>query len=434
MDALIALYSKETSSRFIWAARVFFKDAMKCELRIYTNESEFKNAAGIKINYSPENIKGAFHISPQGLLWENELVEQDFQCAQWEDLVIFCTRTIGDLPFDPLSGTFYLASRYEEYLPFIADEHGRFPAEESFAFKNGFLDKPIINLWALKLGKQLFGDAFSLSDHYRFEPTLDIDNMFAYKGKGSLRIIGAYLRDIRNFDWFSWRYRTAVIFGFKKDPYDTFRKQRNWCKKYGVKLRYFMLLSKFAPYDRNVSPYSTDAAVKLRELADWTEVGIHPSYASDSDEETIREEKDRLETILRRPVVHSRQHYLKMKMPLTFRTLVNLGIKHDHSMGYAEIPGYRASIAVPYSFYDLEFESILPLTIHPFVYMDTTYSMYAGQTAEESKEEIMIWHEQLKEVGGFYRSVWHNRTFGEHERESNAWVQLFKQIVHAAHH
>ena len=138
-----------------------------------------------------------------------------------------------------------------------------------------------------------------------------------------------------------------------------------------------MLLSKFAPYDRNVSPYSTDAAVKLRELADWTEVGIHPSYASDSDEETIREEKDRLETILRRPVTHSRQHYLKMKMPLTFRTLVNMGIKHDHSMGYAEIPGYRASIAVPYSFYDLEFESILPLTIHPFVYMDTTYSMYA---------------------------------------------------------
>ena len=131
-------------------------------------------------------------------------------------------------------------------------------------FKNGFLDKPIINLWALKLGKHLFGDAFSLSDHYRFEPTLDIDNMFAYKWKGSLRIIGAYLRDIRNFDWFSWRYRTAVIFGFKKDPYDTFRKQRNWCKKYGVKLRYFMLLSKFAPYDRNVSPYSTDAAVKLR--------------------------------------------------------------------------------------------------------------------------------------------------------------------------
>ena len=122
------------------------------------------------------------------------MVEQDFQCAQWEDLVVFCTRTIGDIPFDPLAATFYLASRYEEYLPFIAMNTADFRRKKVLRFKNGFLDKPMINLWALKLGKQLFGDAFCLSKYYRFEPTLDIDNMFAYKGKGSLRIIGAYLR------------------------------------------------------------------------------------------------------------------------------------------------------------------------------------------------------------------------------------------------
>ena len=69
-----------------------------------------------------------------------------------------------------------------------------------------------------------------------------------------------------------------------------------------------MLLSKFGTHDRNVSPYSTDAAVKLQELADWAEIGIHPSYASDSDEELVRDERSRLEHILRRPVRHSRQH------------------------------------------------------------------------------------------------------------------------------
>ena len=65
--------------------------------------------------------------------------------------------------------------------------------------------------------------------------------------------------------------------------------------------------------------------------------------------------------------------------------------------------------------------------------MDTTYSMYAGQTAKESEDEIMLWHNQLKEVGGFYRNVWHNRTFGENEQESFAWVQVFKKILDAAH-
>lgn len=434
MDALIALYSKETSSRFIWAARVFFKHAMKCDLKIYSDVDAFNEALGMKVNYSPDPIEDSFHISPHGLLWESELVEQNFPCTKWESLTVFCTRRIGDVPFDPLAASFYLASRYEEYLPYIADKHGRFPAQESFAYKNGFLNQPLINLWALKIGQLLFGTSFSLSEHYRFEPTMDIDNMFAFKGKGSLRIVGAYFRDIKNLDWSTWRFRTSVLFGFKRDPYDTFRKQRNWCKKYGIKMRYFMLLSKFGPNDRNVSPYSTDAAVKLRELADWAEVGIHPSYASDSEEESVREERDRLETILRRPVAHSRQHYLKMKMPATFRTLVNLGIENDHSMGYAEEAGYRASIAVPYPFYDLEYESILPLTIHPFVYMDTTYAMYKELDAQEAEPLVLSWHEELKSVGGHYRVIWHNRTFGEHEPGSDGWVQLFKQLLDAAHH
>ncbi len=109
-----------------------------------------------------------------------------------------------------------------------------FPQKKVLRLKMVFLDKPIINLWALKLGKHLFGDAFSLSDHYRFEPTLDIDNMFAYKGKGSLRIIGAYLRDIRNFDWFSWRYRTAVIFGFKKILMTRFENNATGVKNTGL--------------------------------------------------------------------------------------------------------------------------------------------------------------------------------------------------------
>ena len=184
MDALIALYSKETSSRFIWAARVFFKHAMKCDLKIYSDVDAFNEALGMKVNYSPDPIEDSFHISPHGLLWESELVEQNFPCTKWESLTVFCTRRIGDVPFDPLAASFYLASRYEEYLPYIADKHGRFPAQESFAYKNGFLNQPLINLWALKIGQLLFGTSFSLSEHYRFEPTMDIANMFAFKGKG----------------------------------------------------------------------------------------------------------------------------------------------------------------------------------------------------------------------------------------------------------
>ena len=203
------------------------------------------------------------------------------------------------------------------------------------------LNQPLINLWALKIGQLLFGTSFSLSEYYRFEPTMDIDNMFAFKGKGSLRIVGAYFRDIKNLDWSTWRFRTSVLFGFKRDPYDTFRKQRNWCKKYGIKCA-TLLLSKFGPNDRNVSPYSTDAAVKLRELADWAEVGIHPSYAWIVKKR--RFVKNAIAWKLYCVAVAHSQHYLKMKMPATFRTLVNLGIENDHSMGYAKKQGIARAL------------------------------------------------------------------------------------------
>ena len=101
--------------------------------------------------------------------------------------------------------------------------------------------------------------------------------------------------------------------------------------------------------------------------------------------------------------------------------------------GYAEEAGYRASIAVPYPFYDLEFESILPLEIHPFVFMDTTYSMYKKMNAKAAEVQMLKWHEELKEVGGFFRMIWHNRTFGEHEPKSDQWVQLFKTLINEAH-
>jgi hypothetical protein len=57
------------------------------------------------------------------------------------------------LPFDIFSASFYLLSRYEEYINPHYDLHNRFKAEESLAFKNGFLQIPLVDLWAIELGK-----------------------------------------------------------------------------------------------------------------------------------------------------------------------------------------------------------------------------------------------------------------------------------------
>ena len=429
MDAVIALYTPQLTPRFKWAAKVFFKNAMRLDLVIYTSEEAFETAEGIKVNYSPEMREGAFHISPQGLLWEYEISDQEFHVSNWEGMPVLCQRQIGDLPFDPLAATFYLVSRYEEYLPFIPDEHGRFPAKESFAFLNGFIERPLVGEWALAVGKRLLGADFELAQYYDYVTTVDVDNLFAYKGKGALRTIGALAKDLRGGSFWKLKERLSTLFNVRRDPYDTFRKQRNWNKTHGIKAIYFMLFAPFGPNDRNVSPHSTDAAVKLREIADWATVGIHPSYASNSDADKVQNERMELQEVLRQPIKHSRQHYLRMRTPQTFRNLVDLGVKEEHSMGYTYTAGFRSSMASAYTFYDLEMEAELPLVIRPFAFMDITYAHLSPAVAAD---HMMHWIPQVKAVGGTLISVWHNRTFSEHEAQWKGWPETYKTFIHAA--
>ena len=46
-----------------------------------------------------------------------------------------------------LQQSFFLLSRYEEYLPHSKDQYGLYAHENSIAYKEGFLHQPLINIW-----------------------------------------------------------------------------------------------------------------------------------------------------------------------------------------------------------------------------------------------------------------------------------------------
>ena len=434
MDAVVAIYTTKDSPRFRWATKVLLSKAMGVSYVVYKEREAFGQAEGFRINYSATPMEGVFQILPHKLIWEQDIVEQELSAGLWKGIPTVCHRQAGDLPFDPMAATFFLVSRYEEYLPFIADVHGRFPAKESFAFKNEFLERPVVNEWALTLGKLWFGESFDLSPRYQYLTTVDIDNLFAFKGKGAFRTLGAVAKDIMSFDFKMLRMRLGTLRNKRRDPYDTFGMQHDWNKSADVNILYFMLFAKFSPKDRNVSPNSRDAAITLREIADWATVGIHPSYASNSDLEVVGKERKMLQDVVRRPVMESRQHYLRLRTPHTFRNLIELGIKDEHSMGYTELPGFRASIASAYTFYDVEQEMELPLNMHPFVFMDVTYygDTYLNVSAEEALAAMKQWVPVVKDVGGTLISVWHNRTFSEFEPQWKGWAEVYKSFIDAA--
>ena len=109
----------------------------------------------------------------------------------------------------------YLVSRYEEYLPFVKDIHQRFQAENSLAFKQGFLQKPVVNIWAKTLMEKIsykYPDFKVLTPTYQFISTIDIDNAFYFQEKGFVRSVAGILNSLIRFNFEEVSERIKVIF------------------------------------------------------------------------------------------------------------------------------------------------------------------------------------------------------------------------------
>ena len=139
-------------------------------------------------------------------------------------------------------------------------------------------------------------------------------------------------------------------------------------------------------------------------------------------------ETQRLADILHRPIVRNRFHYLRIKLPQSYRFLSHEGILHDYSMGYAECPGYRAGTLTPYPFYDLERDEESPLIIHPFSVMDTTLIRHQKRTPEQSLEIYKNHIDQARAVGSSFNAIWHNQNICD-TPEWEPWRNLFEKVL-----
>ena len=136
-------------------------------------------------------------------------------------------------PFDVFAASFYLAARYEEYLPHKKDHFNRFDAEQSLAFNEDFLHQPVINIWVNELVvflKGLYPDFTIPERKYKFITTIDVDNAYAYKEKGFVRTIMGYAKSLITLNFKDAKDRTKTLLGIQKDPYDTFDYQEKLIK------------------------------------------------------------------------------------------------------------------------------------------------------------------------------------------------------------
>lgn len=383
------------------------------------------------INYSVENINGSFKIYPQGLLSETGLREQELIVSDWKGLPVFFQTSAGsDMPFDILAASFFLVSRYEEYLGFKPDKFGRFQASQSVAYRNNFLSIPVIDLWAKELTKALLSRFQNMTfkrNLFRSMLTIDIDQPFAYLGKDIFRSLGGLLKDVSHKAGKAGeRYRT--IAKGEKDPFDVFDYIFEMIEKNGTDVRFFIPVGNHSAFDHNPSWQNEDYRKLILRISRKYSIGLHPSYFASENSSLILNEKERLQNIVSGEIIAGRFHYLKIRFPDSFRNLIKAGINEDYSMGYPEEPGFRAGISRPFFFYDVAEDKKSGLRITPFQIMDGTLSQYKKTTAEASDELVAGMIDETRRAGGLFVSIWHNTSLLE-KPECAKWKSTFELML-----
>lgn len=433
----LLVYTPVINSRVEYTMKLVLGTLLNIEYKITSDIEQYKAFEGARLNYNNRQVvEGECWIIPAGLLNERGVNSHQIKVIEYADTKAFFP-VFGkgaSMPFDLFSATFFMVSRYEEYLPHMRDEHGRFSAFSSFAYQNNFLQSPVVNLWAKELARilvELHPALYIPGTRYQFIPTIDIDAAWAFKHKGLFRTIGGFLKDIKALDMESFSKRYKVMIGTGKDPFDTYDLMHSIHKRFNLHPLFFILYAGYEQYDKNTPVNSTAFQLMIKWLDDEGTVGIHPSYASNDDETLLVREIEGLSEILHREITISRQHFLKLTMPDTYRNLLAHDIAHDFTMGFAAQTGFRAGICTSFKWYDIEMERATNLVIHPFMLMDGTLRDYMKIDADEAMRHIRPLIDTVRSVGGTFISLWHNESLSNWRRWEG-WVGVYEQMLEYA--
>jgi len=421
------------SARGDYIFTLLVRDLMGAEMILTDRRDEYLAYDGPCLEYDNEPSGKGIFLHSHGLLQETSVKPQTCGLFTYKNYPAFFPHTDerSAFPFDLFAAAFYLVTRYEEYLSFTPDRFGRFRPSDSITAAGNFLEIPVVNLWAnlLKDHIRMVYPSLQFNEKkFRFVPTIDIDHAFAFKQHSIFRTFGGYSRSLMVGNLKKIIQRTGVLLGISRDPYDQYDYIREIHSQSGLRPIYFILFADYGKDDNNVTTSGRIFRQLLRKLDESGTTGIHPSLTSGRHSRVLHSEFKGLPKILGHKISASRQHFLKVSFPDTFRDLIRHGITDDYSLGYASSPGFRAGIADHFPFFDLIRNRKEPLMLHPVPLMDVTMKDYLRITPDEAVILSRSFIDTIKAVDGEFVSLWHNESFDESGRW-RGWKKVYEEIL-----
>lgn len=412
---MLLVYTQKITPRLTYTFKQVCTRILGIPVGFTSKIEEFVAHEGMKISYGKQSLANEVFIQNVDLLLEQGMTDLEIKVQEWDDVpCFFAVSENSSIPFDIFAASFYLLSRYEEYLPHVKDKEGRFQASESLAFQENFLELPVIDIWAQKFKKVLqakFTDQEFSEKQFSSENIIAVTEIFCYREKGIIRVLLGLLMDIVQLKPKYVLHRFQVMLKLKRDPYDVYNKLLRVLKKHKIPMKFMFQVSDFSSHDRNINYNRLQLQSLIKSVADYAEVGLQPGFYANQKFAVLKEEKRRLENILKRPVLSAINSKYNLLLPNAYNHMVELDLKNDFSMGYPEALGFRAGTCTPFLFYDINFEVTTPLLLHPYALNIEAFQKMKETEIEYKVREI---RRQVKLVKGKLISVFTNKDFSEY--------------------
>lgn len=349
-----------------------------------------------------------------------------------------------NLGLDIFGSCFFMLTRYEELIINKKDRFNRFQAKDSIAFKEDFLDRPIVNeyleiLWFCI--KSLWPNTQRKKRTFKSILSHDVDNPFEYALSNFYNMSRTAIGDVikrgdfykaisRPAQWYKVNYKDI-----KYDPKNTFDFIMDTAEKNNLTTT-FNFISDHSNKQRDGNYYLSDKIIinlikKINNRGHL--IGMHGSFDSYNDFSQLKKEfmflQNTCEKIgFKQKIWGSRQHYLRFDYTTTLQYLNDLGLDYDESLTYAEYSGFRCGVCYDYPAFNIVSRKKLNIIIRPLIVMecsvlDHDYMNLNIQTGE-AFNKMMYFKNICKSYNGNFTLLWHNdRLVKTKER------QLFLQVL-----
>lgn len=385
------------------------------------------------INYTGLPIAGTFHVHCAPLLYTDKLSAPDLHLVIKDIPYLFCCpedMIPGELAFDIFSAVFYLVSEFEKYGEMHLDAHGRYDVSAYPSAQCQLDQLPLVHLYCELLWERLeefFGKRLPrIRREYDYRITWDIDFPWKYLHKGPGILLAGLVKDVLNGEWKRAGERLTTWLT-RKDPHDTF----DLIFKHSPpeQSAFFFLIDRNSPHDsrftyRNRHLRSLISLIRKKGFR----TGIHPSYTAFLDPERIKHEISALKEMLSTDITDSRQHFLKYRLPDTYRHLIAAGVTDDYTPCLLATGGFPNGMAVAYPWFDVLANTTTSLMLHPAQIMDRTLQQYLELSPEDARKRTVELQTLTRQVGGTFTVVFHNDALSESE-EWTGWRQAILNMI-----